>query len=88
MRAFFVMRLVWAHTCGCKSCCELIMGNKVKRNSVKMTDCEKAVWRYRNRNNSDQAGLLGHAPQMLVCCAGVWRGSGLAKTPVFVGRLV
>ena len=37
-RAFFYVRPAWAHTCGCKSRCELVTVSKVKRNCERVTD--------------------------------------------------
>ena len=35
---FFLVRPAWAHTCGCKSRCELVTVSKVKRNCVRVTE--------------------------------------------------
>jgi hypothetical protein len=32
------VRPAWAHTCGCKSRCELVTVSKVKRNCVRVTE--------------------------------------------------
>jgi truncated hemoglobin YjbI len=38
---WFLVRLAWAHTCGCKSRRELITTNEVKRNCMRVTECGK-----------------------------------------------
>ncbi|OOG89739.1 hypothetical protein B0E41_00070 [Hydrogenophaga sp. A37] len=38
------MRPAWAHTCGCKSRCELVTVSKVKRNCVRATERRKEAW--------------------------------------------
>ena len=38
------MRPAWAHTCGCKSRCELVTVSKVKRNCMRVTECGKEAW--------------------------------------------
>ena len=38
------MRPAWAHTCGCKSRCELVTVSKVKRNCVRVTERGKEAW--------------------------------------------
>ena len=39
-----MVRPVWAHTCGCKSRCELVTASKVKRNCVRATERGKEAW--------------------------------------------
>ena len=38
------MRPAWAHTCGCKSRCELVTVSKAKRNCVRVTERGKEAW--------------------------------------------
>ena len=39
-----MVRPAWAHTCGCKSRCELVKVRKVKRNWVRATERGKEAW--------------------------------------------
>ncbi len=39
-----MVRPAWAHTCGCKSRCELVTVSKVKRNCVRVTERVKEAW--------------------------------------------
>jgi len=39
-----VVRPAWAHTCGCKSRCELVTVSKAKRNCVRATERGKEAW--------------------------------------------
>ena len=43
-QAFCFVRPAWAHTCGCKSRCELVTVSKVKRNCVRATERGKEAW--------------------------------------------
>ena len=38
------MRPAWAHSCGCKSCRELITTSEVKRNCMRVTECGEEAW--------------------------------------------
>jgi len=38
------VRPAWAHTCGCKSRCELVTVSKAKRNCVRVTERGKEAW--------------------------------------------
>ena len=39
-----MVRTAWAHTCGCKSRCELVTVSKAKRNCVWATERGKEGW--------------------------------------------
>ena len=56
------MRPAWAHTCGCKSRCELVTVSKVKRNCVRVTERGKEAWSV-NREPMDKNRIEGAAKQ-------------------------
>ena len=62
MRAFFMVRPAWAHTCGCKSRCELVTVSKVKRNCVRATERGKEAWSV-NREPMNKNRIEGAAKQ-------------------------
>ena len=56
------MRPAWAHTCGCKSRCELVTVSKVKRNCVRATERGKEAWSV-NREPMNKNRIEGVAKQ-------------------------
>ena len=40
----FIVRPAWAHTCGCKSRCELVTVSKAQRNCVRASERGKEAW--------------------------------------------
>eukprot|EP01031_Cornospumella_fuschlensis_P025276 gene25276-30524_t len=52
----------WAHTCGCKSRCELVTVSKVKRNCVRATERGKEAWSV-NREPMNKNRIEGVAKQ-------------------------
>ena len=56
------MRPAWAHTCGCKSRCELVTASKVKRNCMRVTECGKEAWSV-NREPMNKNRIEGVAKQ-------------------------
>ena len=56
------MRPAWAHTCGCKSRCELVTVSKVKRNCVRVTERGKEAWSI-NREPMNKNRIEGVAKQ-------------------------
>ena len=56
------MRPAWAHTCGCKSRCELVTVSKVKRNCVRVTERGKEAWSV-NREPMNKNRIEGAAEQ-------------------------
>ena len=56
------MRPAWAHTCGCKSRCELVTVSKVKRNCVRVTERGKEAWSV-NREPMNKNRIEGAAKQ-------------------------
>lgn len=58
----FVVRPAWAHTCGCKSCCELVTVSKVKRNCMRVTECGEEAWSV-NREPMNKNRIEGAAEQ-------------------------
>ena len=52
----------WAHTCGCKSRCELVTVSKVKRNCVRATERGKEAWSI-NREPMNKNRIEGVAKQ-------------------------
>jgi hypothetical protein len=56
------VRPAWAHTCGCKSRCELVTVSKVKRNCVRATECGKEAWSV-NREPMNKNRIEGAAKQ-------------------------
>lgn len=56
------MRPAWAHTCGCKSRCELVTASKVKRNCMRATECGKEAWSI-NREPMNKNHIEGAAKQ-------------------------
>ena len=52
----------WAHTCGCKSRCELVTVSKVKRNCVRATKRGKEAWSI-NREPMNKNRIEGVARQ-------------------------
>ena len=57
-----MVRPAWAHTCGCKSRCELVTVSKVKRNCVRVTERGKEAWSV-NREPMDKNRIEGAAKQ-------------------------
>lgn len=43
-RVFCFVRPAWAHSCGCKSCRELVTANEAKRNCTRATGCREEAW--------------------------------------------
>ena len=61
-RVFFMVRPAWAHTCGCKSCCELVILSKVKRNCVRVSERGKEAWSInREPMNKNRISFPGRA---------------------------
>jgi hypothetical protein len=60
--ATFHVRPAWAHTCGCKSRCELVTVSKVKRNCVRATERGKEAWSV-NREPMNKNRIEGVAKQ-------------------------
>ena len=58
----FMVRPAWAHTCGCKSRCELVTASKVKRNRVRVTERGKEAWSV-NREPMNKNRIEGAAKQ-------------------------
>ena len=58
----FQVRPAWAHTCGCKSRCELVTVSKVKRNCVRVTERGKEACSV-NREPMDKNRIEGAAKQ-------------------------
>ena len=56
------VRPAWAHTCGCKSRCELVTVSKVKRNCVRVTERGKEAWSV-NREPMNKNRIKGAAKQ-------------------------
>jgi hypothetical protein len=56
------VRPAWAHTCGCKSRCELVTVSKVKRNCVRVTERGKEAWSV-NREPMNKNRIEGAAQQ-------------------------
>jgi len=59
---FFCVRPAWAHTCGCKSRCELVTVSKVKRNCVRVTERGEEAWSV-NRELMNKNCIEGTARQ-------------------------
>ena len=59
---FLWVRPAWAHTCGCKSRCELVTVSKVKRNCVRATERGKEAWSV-NREPMNKNRIEGAAKQ-------------------------
>ena len=57
-----MVRPAWAHTCGCKSRCELVTVSKVKRNCVRATERGKEAWSV-NREPMNKNRIEGAAKQ-------------------------
>ena len=57
-----MVRPAWAHTCGCKSRCELVTVSKVKRNCVRVTERGKEAWSI-NREPMNKNRIEGVAKQ-------------------------
>ena len=57
-----MVRPAWAHTCGCKSRCELVTVSKVKRNCVRVTKRGKEAWSV-NREPMNKNHIEGAAKQ-------------------------
>jgi len=57
-----VVRPAWAHTCGCKSRCELVTVSKAKRNCIRVTECGKEAWSV-NREPMNKNRIEGAAKQ-------------------------
>ena len=62
MALLFLVRPAWAHTCGCKSRCELVTVSKVKRNRVRATERGEEAWSV-NREPMDKNCIEGAAKQ-------------------------
>lgn len=56
------VRPAWAHTCGCKSRCELVTVSKVKRNCVRVTERGEEAWSV-NRELMNKNCIEGTARQ-------------------------
>ena len=56
------VRPAWAHTCGCKSRCELVTVSEVKRNCMRVTDCGEEAWSV-NREPMNKNRIEGAAEQ-------------------------
>ena len=56
------MRPAWAHTCGCKSRCELVTVSKAKRNCVRVTERGEEAWSV-NREPMNKNRIEGAAKQ-------------------------
>ena len=56
------MRPAWAHTCGCKSRCELVTVSKVKCNCMRVTECGEEAWSV-NREPMNKNRIEGAAEQ-------------------------
>ena len=52
----------WAHTCGCKSCCELVTVSKEKGNCVRVTERGEEAWSV-NREPMNKNRIEGAAKQ-------------------------
>ena len=61
-KGFLLVRPAWAHTCGCKSRCELVTASKVKRNCVRATERGKEAWSI-NREPMNKNRIEGGAKQ-------------------------
>ena len=57
-----MVRPAWAHTCGCKSCCELVTVSKVKRTCMRVTECGEEAWSV-NREPMNKNRIEGAAEQ-------------------------
>ena len=57
-----IVRPAWAHTCGCKSRCELVTASKVKRNCARATERGKEA-RSVNREPMNKNRIEGVAEQ-------------------------
>ena len=57
-----LVRPAWAHTCGCKSCHELVTVSEVKRNRTRATECGKEAWSI-NREPMNKNRIEGAAKQ-------------------------
>jgi hypothetical protein len=57
-----MVRPAWAHTCGCKSRCELVTVSKVKRNCVRVTERGEEAWSV-NREPMNKNRIEGVAEQ-------------------------
>jgi len=57
-----LVRPAWAHTCGCKSRCELVTVSKAKRNCIRVTECGKEAWSV-NREPMNKNRIEGAAKQ-------------------------
>ena len=62
IRGFLLVRPAWAHTCGCKSRCELVTVSKAKRNCVRATERGKEAWSV-NREPMNKNRIEGAAKQ-------------------------
>ena len=62
MQGFLLVRPAWAHTCGCKSRCELVTVSKVKRNCERVTDRGKEAWSV-NREPMNKSRIEGVTKQ-------------------------
>ena len=58
----FRVRPAWAHTCGCKSRCELVTVSKAKRNCVRATERGEEAWSV-NREPMNKNCIEGVAKQ-------------------------
>jgi hypothetical protein len=57
-----LVRPAWAHTCGCKSRCELVTVSKVKRNCARVTERGEEAWSV-NRESMNKNRIEGAAEQ-------------------------
>ena len=58
----YLVRPAWAHTCGCKSRCELVTVSKAKRNCVRATERGEEAWSV-NREPMNKNRIEGAARQ-------------------------
>ena len=81
-RLFSLVRPAWAHTCGCKSRCELVTVSKVKRNRVRATERGKEAWSVNrepmNKNRIEGATKQGEwaMPHEALVTKARWRKCG------------
>ncbi|MEN9761465.1 MAG: hypothetical protein RI906_1291, partial [Pseudomonadota bacterium] len=80
MAAFFMVRPAWAHTCGCKSRCELVTVSKVKRNRVRATERGEEAWSV-NREPMNKNRIEGELPEARRDVFGFMRPNAVTKSP-------
>lgn len=62
MRAFYFVRLAWAHAGRCKSSHKLVITREVKRNGLREAERGKDVWSV-NREPMNKSRIEGAAKQ-------------------------